>query len=824
MRKFLKILAGLVAFLVVIVMALVFLAKSLITVERVKALVLPKVEQVLHRKVSLGEVQVGLFSGIELHDLVVADLEGSEPLLSIDLVKLRYQLLPLLSRKVIIDEVLVQKPQLLLVRKEDGTLNISDLLVAAAKPADKGVTPEHPPATDDGSSIGLLVALANVDDGRLLFVDRQVAPASPARVELTGLATRLTAFSLQGDLPVNLRGAVNGAPFSLEGTVRPADKSGRLQAEIKGLDLTSLAPYYRAKIPGDLRAATFDLKASFDGNAEVFSLRGPVALRDVSVRLDAFPQAPFEHLSVQADVELAADLGKGNLTVARGDVDFSGIKLAASGQLRKLQEAPEADFKVQVPGLDLRQALAVLPSGLQAPAAAYEPAGTLRGSLVLAGLLADGKKILRSAEFTLDQVQGSVAGVRPSVDGSLRLNGDQLQADALTLRVGSDTARIKLLVRNLYSKPFMITADLDAQRFPVELLSGGVGRPQTAAAVKAGSGEKVPSTVASDAPASVSEIGPFDLPVQASGTIRIGEGGWKGLTVNNFLAEYDLRDNQLNIRRISGNFAGGSFSNKARVDLRQPGLVYDVDVNLQGVKMEHLLPALTPAAANTLYGRLDLKGQVAGRGTRWRDISRSLSGDMALSLADGKLVSPALVKGFADFLQMTDFDEIVFRDFRGKARLTNGKAEIDSSLVSSRIKLAPKGTIGLDGSLNVAMDTRLAPDLAARIDQRGKVTRYLTDAEGWTQIPLLITGTVQAPRYGLDPKGVQAQAGKIIEKELQRGLDKLFNRPKPQEQPSEAGVRPESSETGSGDSPAPPPASPAQQLLDQSLKRLFKKQ
>ena len=818
MRKFLKILAGFVAFLVVVVMALVFLAKSLITVERVKSLVLPKVEQALHRKVTLGDVQVGLFSGIELHDLVVADLDGSEPLLRIDLVKLRYQLLPLLSRKVVIDEVLVQKPRLLLVRKEDGTLNIADLLAAAAKPADKKAPAEPSSAAGDGSAIDLLVALANVDDGRLLLVDRLVSQTSPARVELTGLTTRLTAFSLQGDLPVSLRGALNGAPFSLDGTVRPADKSGRLQVEIQGLDLTSFAPYYRAKIPGELRAAKFDLKTSFDGNAEVFSLRGPIALRDLSLRLDAFPKAPFERMTVQADVDLAADLGKGVLTVAKGDVDFSGIRLAATGQLRNLKAAPEADFKVQLPGLDLRQALAVLPSGLQGQAAAYEPAGTLRGSLVLKGRLADGKKMLRSAEFTLDQVQGSIAGVRPSVDGSLRLSGDQLAADALTLRVGSDTARIKLLVRSLYSKPFVITADLEAPRFPVELLAGGVSRVPASAAVTTGGGEKSPSSVASGTLVPARETGPFDLPVQASGTIRIGEGGWKGLTIRNFLTDYELRDNRLTIRRMTGDFAGGSFSNTARVDLNQPGLAYETVVNLKGVEMQNLLPALNPATANTLYGRLDMNGQVAGRGTRWDNISRTLSGDVTLSLADGKLVSPALVKGFADFLQITDLDEIVFRDFRGKAKLVNGRAEIDSSLVSSRIKLAPHGTVGLDGSLNVAMDTRLSPELTARLDQRGKVTRYLTDAEGWTQIPLLLTGTVKSPRYGLDPKGVQAQAGKVIEKELQRGLDKLLNRPKPQEQPSGDG------EAGSGEAPAPQPASPAQQLLDESLKRLFKKQ
>ena len=70
--------------------------------------------------------------------------------------------------------------------------------------------------------------------------------------------------------------------------------------------------------------------------------------------------------------------------------------------------------------------------------------------------------------------------------------------------------------------------------------------------------------------------------VQAAGTIRVGEGGWRGLTVKNFLVDYALRDNQLTISRMSGNFAGGSFNNTAYLDLRRAGLGYDTVINLKG--------------------------------------------------------------------------------------------------------------------------------------------------------------------------------------------------------------------------------------------------
>jgi hypothetical protein len=121
---------------------------------------------------------------------------------------------------------------------------------------------------------------------------------------------------------------------------------------------------------------------------------------------------------------------------------------------------------------------------------------------------------------------------------------------------------------------------------------------------------------------------------------------------------------------------------------------------------------------------------VDGSGTRWATISRTLSGDGTLAFRDGRLTSPALVNGLATFLQLPDLTEINFREFRGKARIVAGRAEIDSSLSGRQLKLFPRGSLGLDGSLNLTMDTRLSPELTARLNRRGQVTRYLLDARG----------------------------------------------------------------------------------------------
>jgi AsmA protein len=308
------------------------------------------------------------------------------------------------------------------------------------------------------------------------------------------------------------------------------------------------------------------------------------------------------------------------------------------------------------------------------------------------------------------------------------------------------------------------------------------------------------------------EIGPFDIPVLARGTIKIGKTLYQGLAIDDFHATYQLRDNVLTISRMDGRIAGGSFANKARVDLGTKGLSYSANLGIKGVQADPLLTAFVPKAAGSLLGAMTLDLDVKGRGTRWQTLNRQLNGQGDILVADGRVVSPALVKGFVSFLQMSDTDGIRFKNFRGDVRIVDGKLNIDSSIFSDELKIFPKGSIGLDGTMNLSLDTRLSPALAARLDSRGKVTRYLTDSDGWSRVPLLVSGSYEAPVFGLDPKGLQQQATDALGKELGRQLDKLFGAQAPDEREQEQAPAEQESE---------PAEDPTNKLLQDSLKRLF---
>ncbi len=928
MRRFVKITAGLAAVVVGSVVVLAVLVNVLVTPERVKAVVVPLAESALHREVSLGEIKIGLFSGIEVHDLAIAERNGDGSLLTVDLARLRFQWLPLLAKRVVVDEIRLERPKVRVSRDSGGALSIADLLGAAGSGAETR-TKDRGPAV--AGAISLLVAELQVADGKLVFIDHATGSAQPVRIELSDLSLQAAGSMLDGNVPLQLSGLLNGAPLAVDGSLRLKEKGGRFNVELHGFDALAIAPYFQARLPGELGALRLDLRAEADRSAAGVTTRGTLTGTGLVLRLAAFPAAPIDNAAVRVDFDLTSHPEREELDLRRLALDFNGLELMLAGQLKAVRTQPNAELTVTVPGLDLRQALTAFPRGMLGRTAEMAPSGLLRGELHLSGELARPSALLRQGTVVLEEVQGSVAGVRPTFNGRLALAGDRARIEQLTVNLGAIAATVSGSLEQLFTKPTVALA-VDLPRtdlavalatVPPELLPGVAGmspsgelaaqaglagplakphgllkhaevtlagvqlaigghRPElngqlkfagerlvteglsvrlagNTAQIKAslrglfgealiatldidsprfqiepllqGGGAAAAATGKEQAPPPAGELGPFDLPLQASGTIRIGKTAWKGLQIRALRVDYVLRDNLLTISRLAGQVAGGAFSNAVRLDLRQPGLAYSADLDVQGVQADALLTALVPAAAGSLSGVMELKGSLKGSGTRRESIIRSLTGDGTLLLADGHLASPALVKGLSAFLALPEIDRIDFKNFRGKYRIVDGRLEVDSALHSSRLKLYPKGSLGLDGSLNLAVDTRISPDLAQRIDRQGEISGFLVDSDGWSQLPLLITGSCQAPRFGLDPIGIREQASRALQQQLQRGIDKLLVKPPPAAgQPDGPSTRSEPTLPATAKPQSAPdqqvplpkqPAPPERKLLDEKLRNLL---
>jgi len=634
MNKWLKILSGVGAVLVLLVVALIVLATVLITPERVKETILPLAEENIHRKIELGDIEVSLLSGIEIHGLKLYEKNGQDLFVSTDMVRLKYQLLPLLAMKVVIDEVRLEKPNIRVVRFKDGQFNYSDLIDDTdSESTSKNTQSQTPQDSKPASSeidlpLSLLVSSLLLQDGHLVFLDHVLNDKAPYRYEISGLQVAAKGVSLTGKIPLSVQCQLNESPLNLDGHINLQPFSVDFDIAMKGLDVVAFSPYFKEGLPGNLGGAKLSLESNLLGTFEDLGLKGSVSLADLDLLLDAMPEAPLENAAVNVDFDILLAYKKDLLQINSFSLDFNGIKVGAVGKVASILTEPTLDISLSVPDLKIRQAIDAVPPSLVGDVSSLDPAGSISVEASLSGSLDNPKSLLKSARVDLEDVQATTGGQRPAFTGRLLLSGNHINSEGLKVRLGDNHADIKLTANRLYTSPVVVTADITSKRFLLEPLLLGSASPVAAA-------EEVP-TASSKGQGDDEELGPFDIPVHATGSISVNEALWKDLTIRDFIARYELKDNIFKLSQMDGNVAGGSFSSTASVDLRKKGLAYSANLGLNAVQADPLLTAFVPKAAGSLLGAMNMSFDLDGRGSQWKSLSRNLTGAGDMLVSDGR--------------------------------------------------------------------------------------------------------------------------------------------------------------------------------------------
>jgi AsmA protein len=137
MGKIGKVLVIIVLFFLVAIAGLIAFVHYYLTDEKVKALVIPQAEAALGRKVAIGDIKIGLLSGITIHDFLIKEADQQQNFVSTRAFVLSYDLLPLLQKKLIISEIRFDEPAIQITRDAKGKFNFSSLALLSEKPAQR---------------------------------------------------------------------------------------------------------------------------------------------------------------------------------------------------------------------------------------------------------------------------------------------------------------------------------------------------------------------------------------------------------------------------------------------------------------------------------------------------------------------------------------------------------------------------------------------------------------------------------------------------------------------------------------------------------------
>jgi len=375
--------------IVVVLVVLVLVAPFLIPVNQFRPTIEEKASAALGRKVDVGNLSLSLFTGsLAADNLSIADDAkfSNSPFLTAKSIKVGVELVPLILRKDLnITKIVIDSPEVTLLRNPGGVWNYSSFGAAAAK-SQGAASPQQtpPPQAEKPSSAGeFSVDKLELRDGRVVIGSTNSQKRSTYdKVNLTASNVSLTT-KFPVTLSANLPG---GGDLKLDGTAGPLDQENtaltpvNAKLTVNGLNLANTG----------LLDPSAGLGGVLDLNATLASQNGEASISGSAKLSKALLVAGGSSAAVPAVVDFNT---KYDLRKNRGVLEPSTLKIGgAVTHLNGTYEVPaDSDavvvhIKVEGQNLPAKDLEAFLPAlGIHMPSGASLQAGTLNTNLDLSG-------------------------------------------------------------------------------------------------------------------------------------------------------------------------------------------------------------------------------------------------------------------------------------------------------------------------------------------------------------------------------------------------------------------------------------------------------
>jgi uncharacterized protein involved in outer membrane biogenesis len=789
----------------------------LVSLERVKAPIVARLEAILQRQVDVGAVRLQILSGlgVGLEDLIIYNAPGwQQPyFIKADTLSVKVAWWPLLQRQVEITKVLLRGGEVVIERDAQGRMNFRAL--APPNPEAPRIVPTsaaRPPdgagAASDGHLLSrLLVSEAVLQNMKITFVDRQIVPGQAITTTASNVQLTVSGIALGTPLPVEIAATLwpdKNQNIRMRGTVGPLPHSlafgsipMNLGLQATDVLLNALGPYLGAAFPlvqGRL-GADLNLQGSLDRSLR---LNGTLSLADAIAREGVLQKAATPLPTLKSAYDIGVDLTKERAELTDVQVNLSSLQATIRGAVDQLMRTPYLDLQISTnpfaPG-DLLAQFPFLWALLPAPT-------DLRGTAQLQAALKGTTRNLRSdAQVDVKEVtlrSGSFNGGTPG-DGGILLETDQAHA-ALTMYT-------------VPPQPPSLQMDVRVQRAGLDYQAASPAAQTTQ-----------PEPTSPGPPPKAPQAKPMLPPVTLHGKVHIAEGRIQRARAQEVAADFSLVDGKLASSQRMQAYAG-SYQGTTKVDLTRPEPAYALDAKVAGLDVGRVLDELTPAK-KTLRGLLSTDLHLVGRGRTWDVISQTLSGQGHATIDEANLATLDLIPELLQVLQNlagragltidTRLGRDAFRTIEADWDLRQGR------ILTERLRLRGEGveawldgSVGLDQSLDYAGKVFLPPKFLAL---RGRPSLLPQDDQGRFILPFMVKGTLHAPRVSLNEKALVGGVGEeLIDKLRKRLGDKLeglFGTPPAPEQERQ---EPDQPGQESGDRPKRPQG--ARRLLEELLKR-----
>ncbi len=240
----------------------------------------------------------------------------------------------------------------------------------------------------------------------------------------------------------------------------------------------------------------------------------------------------------------------------------------------------------------------------------------------------------------------------------------------------------------------------------------------------------------------------------------------------------ELKGQEARVNNLSFQLFGGHAKAQAGMTLDPAAPPFNGKVVVQSLQLGPTLEALGSDQVS-ISGTAGMDFVMGGRGFSLPDLTKALEGVGHVAVKDGKIEGVNLIQEALSLLQIIGLspDNVkatAFSTIETDLAIKQGIINVQRLLMDSHdFQATGGGTIGFDQTLNLTVNLNLSQNLTQKIASSSPVAKFALK-EGRLSLPLIITGSVQAPSYGLNMKGMTGKVQEQVQKKVEEAVEGLL--------------------------------------------------
>ena len=785
MPKIAKYVAIVIGGLIALLLIVIGIVAATFNPNDYKPLIIKLVQEKKQRTLSIpGDIKLTFFPkiGADLGKISLSEHKDRAEFASVNSAKVSLALLPLLSKRLVVDRIAVDGLSANLRRFKDGSTNIDDLL---SKDKEQS----------SSEQIKFNIDSVHVSNARVQFDDQQ----QNRKVELANV--NLDSGEIADNVPSKVSLSVDIKNNQPNVAVKVAVKTGftfdtdqkhyvlkGLDAAVNGalLDYTDVA--IKAAGDADLKMASEQFALALDGMA--LSAAAKHAGQAIDAKFDV-PKLAVTHDKVSGGkISGNAKLNEGARSIA---VEFSAPSFDGTPQAFKLPDLT-LNASIKDATMDANAKMSGSIAGdldkllFSSPQLALTLDGKQGGKAINGSLTTPFSANMKTQQIDLSRIAAAFNLPNPAggmlklkADGQANLSLDK-QTAAASFKGSLDESAFDAKFGVANFSPLALTFDIGIDKLDVD-------RYQSKATAAA-----TPQKPTPEKPLDLSAL----KTLNAKGSLKVGSLKVENIKASNVRVDLHAADGKVDINPLAANLYGGSVAGSMTLNaVGTPHVA--MRQNLTGINIGLLLKDAIDK--EPIDGKGNVQLDVTTQGAMVSQMKKALAGTAQLALRDGAIHGINLAQtirnakaklgalsgapqqsGTSSTNEKTDFSEL-----KGSFRIANGVAHNDDlSAKSPLIRVGGAGDIDI---ANERLDYLVKATVVSTLQGQGGPE--LQALKGVT-IPVKLTGPFTSIGWKIDFGGmvndlakqkieskkeeIKEEAKTKVEKQLKEGLKGLFGK------------------------------------------------